>query len=86
MREIFYDQWNDLIYKKGFPWLFIRKLPLILQWENTFAVSFCGEPVEVLQLYIIWEKSAKGQHSSSGKQANPINVISTPIPTVSNIM
>ena len=59
---------------------------LILQWENTFAVSFCGEPVEVLQLYIIWEKSAKGQHSSSGKQANPINVISTPIPTVSNIM
>ena len=57
-----------------------------MQWENTFAVSFCGEPVEVLQLYIIWEKSAKGQHSSSGKQANPINVISTPIPTVSNIM
>ena len=47
-----------------------------MQWENTFAVSFCGEPVEVLQLYIIWKKSAKGQQSnSSGKQGNPINVI-----------
>ena len=37
---------------------------LILQWENTFAVSFCGEPVEVLQLYIIWEKSAKGLNTT----------------------